>query len=399
MDDRRNEVFAVATLFFILSWLTVSLRCYVRGSMMKTWGTDDYYMVATLGVFTVYLAFQIVAAIHGTGRHRSDLSDEDARTALMFWYLCELLYVLANCLLKFAIGFFYLRVAMQRWHIWCIRLLMMGTVLFGLIYFFLVMFQCLPIEAFWNKNPASDKCLPKGPTLGITYALAAVNAAADWAFGTLPFFIVWDLEMKLKTKLLVAGILAFAAIGSTGTVVRMFYIHTLMDGPDFLYATTDVAIWSTVEPGIGIVAGSIACLRPLFRLWFWRLGLADAPRDRRSQTYYPSNSGQKRKDRRGYRRSLSPSDLVPTEYNGTTSTEIYGPRKWADEGVNIPPEIVVTEPEIGLDTPAQGHILQTVTVEHEYYEAPPRLPELRHSLRNSFTRGSILSSGRFRVPD
>jgi hypothetical protein len=240
--------------------------------------------------------------------------------------------------------------------------------------------------------------LPKGPTLGITYALAAVNAAADWAFGILPLFIVWDLEMKLKTKLLVAGILAFAAIGSTGTVVRMGYIHTLMDGNDFLYATVDIAIWSTVEPGIGIVAGSIACLRPLFRVWLWRLGLAPAPRERRRRTYYSPSSGQKRKDRRGYRRSLSPSDLVPTEYNGTTSTEIYGPRKRANEDINTLPDIVVTEPEMELGSTTRGQILQTVTVEHEheYYEAPPRLPELRHSLRNSFTRGSILSLSRFR---
>ncbi|KAF2025881.1 hypothetical protein EK21DRAFT_103588 [Setomelanomma holmii] len=367
MDDRHNEVLSVATLFFVLTWLTVSLRCYVRGIMMKTWGTDDYCMVATL-----------------------------------FWYLCELLYVLANCLLKFAIGFFYLRVAMQRWHIWCIRLLMMGTVLFGLTYLLLVIFQCNPVNEFWNNHPASEKCLPKGPTLGITYALAAVNAAADWAFGTLPFFIVWDLEMKLKTKLLVAGILAFAAIGSTGTVVRMFYIHTLMDGPDFLWRTTDIAIWSTVEPGIGIVAGSIACLRPLFRVWLWRLGFAPPPRNGWSRTYHHSNSGQKRNDRRGYRRSLSPSDLVPTEFNGTTSTEIYGPRKWDNETMNLPslpPEIVVTEPESEQESYGRGHILQTVTVEHEheYHEAPPRL-ELRHSFRNSFTRGSILSLSKFRIP-
>jgi hypothetical protein len=65
-------------------------------------------------------------------------------TVPQFWYLCELLYVIANCLLKFSVGYFYLRVAVQKWHIWCIRLLQLGTVLFGLIYFFLVMLQCLP---------------------------------------------------------------------------------------------------------------------------------------------------------------------------------------------------------------------------------------------------------------
>ncbi|KAF1845062.1 uncharacterized protein K460DRAFT_282288 [Cucurbitaria berberidis CBS 394.84] len=393
MDDRHHEVLAVAALFFVLAWLTVSLRVYVRGFLTKTWGKDDSYMVATAVVFTVYLSFQMVSAVHGTGRHRWDLSDEDARIALMFWYLGELLYVLITCLLKFAIGYFYLRVAIQRWHIWCIKLLMAGTVLFGTVYFFLVMLQCLPITEFWENHPASKKCLPKGPTLGITYALAVVNAAADWAFGTLPFFIVWDLEMKLKTKLLIAGILAFAAIGSTGTIVRIFYINTLMDGPDFLYATTDIAIWSTVEPGIGIVAGCIATLRPLVRHCIGLMSLEAAPRDRRSRTYSPSNSRLRRKDRRGYRRSLSPSDLVPTELSGTTSTEIYGPKRMDYQSMEIPLTIVVTD-----ESPApHGHIMQTTMIEQESESVPWH--HLRDSFENSFTKGTVLGHGRFRGPD
>lgn len=37
---------------------------------------------------------------------------------------------------------------------------------------------------------------------------------------------------------------------------------------DFLYSTMDVAIWSTVEVSIGIVASAAATLRPLFRVFF-----------------------------------------------------------------------------------------------------------------------------------
>lgn len=100
MEDRHREVLAVAALFFVLSWLAVSLRVYVRRYIMNTWGKDDSYMVVTLVsfiilhvvpeskqrsqlVFTVYLSFQTVAAVHGTGRHRWNLRDEDARIALM----------------------------------------------------------------------------------------------------------------------------------------------------------------------------------------------------------------------------------------------------------------------------------------------------------------------------
>ena len=203
--------------------------------------------------------------------------------------------------------------------------------------------------------------------------------------------------MKTKTKFLVAGILAFAAIGSTGTIVRMFYIETLMEGPDFLWATTDVALWSTVEPGIGITAGSMACLRPLFRIWAWKLGLAAEPRNHRSRTYYPSNSDNKRKDRRGYRRDLSPSDLVPTEAgHGTTSIEIFGPKKCGRESETPPPDLFITLPEAEPETAPDGQILQTVTFEQEF-ERPPRV-QLRDSFRNSFARGTLLSLGKFRVP-
>ncbi|KAF1923182.1 uncharacterized protein M421DRAFT_104644 [Didymella exigua CBS 183.55] len=397
MDNRRNDVLAVAILFFFLSLLTVSLRFYVRGKLMHTWGLDDTFMGATMAVFIVYLAFQTVAAVYGTGRHRWELEDSDARVALLFWYLCELLYILANCTLKFSIGHFYLRVAIQRWHLWTIKILMGGTILFSIVYFFLVTFQCTPVSEFWKNRPASEKCLSAGPTKGITYALAAVNAAADWALGTLPFFIVWDLHMKLKTKMLVAGILAFAAIGSTATVVRMFYIHTLTNGPDFLYATTDVAIWSTVEPGIGITASSIATLRPLVRHCLWRMGFASAPGH--SRIYYPSTSEQKRKDRRDYRRSISPSDLIPTQQGGGTSTEIHGPNRTTAQSTNLTermitlPSIVIEEDDIDHIQTPDGHILQTTTVQQKY-EPAPRL-HLRDSFTNSFTRGSILSIGRY----
>lgn len=53
---------------------------------------------------------------------------------------------------------------------------------------------------------------------------------------------------------------------STATIVRIPYISGMSNIADFLYATTDVAIWSTVEIGIGISASAAATLRPLFRI-------------------------------------------------------------------------------------------------------------------------------------
>jgi hypothetical protein len=93
---------------------------------------------------------------------------------------------------------------------------------------------------------------------------------------------------------------------------------------------------------------------------------------------------------------LSPSDLIPTEVVGTRSAEIYGPGKYAHVPMPLP-DITVTEPEPPESAP-EGQILQTVTVEHEYFERPPRL-HLRNSFRNSFTRPTMLSLGKFKIPN
>lgn len=45
-------------------------------------------------------------------------------------------------------------------------------------------------------------------------------------------------------------------------------MNSLTDKDDFLYSTSDVAIWSTVETGLAITAAGVATLRPLLRTFF-----------------------------------------------------------------------------------------------------------------------------------
>lgn len=101
--------------------------------------------------------------------------------------------------------------------------------------------------------------------LGTSYTSATLNSIADWTFGILPYFVVKDLDLPHKQKVLVAIILGFAAIGSLATLIRMPFIVKLTHSDDFLYATVDIAIWSTVEPGVGIAAACAATFRPLLQ--------------------------------------------------------------------------------------------------------------------------------------
>ncbi|KAF6807254.1 integral membrane protein [Colletotrichum sojae] len=279
MADKSAEVVAVAVLFLLLTWIAVGLRMYSRTVLVRSVGNDDKVMVILLILFTVYTGMQIYGGTRGIGSLDSELSPQRRKEALRLWWILELLNVCSTCLLKISVGYFLLRVAIDRPHVWIIWILMAGTVVFGTTYLIMVMIQCRPIATYWEQGPRTpDKCWPKQVIYIMTIAATVINTSADFVFGTLPWFIVRSMNLPIGTKIVVVCILGLAAVGSTATIVRAFYIPTLLEGNDFLNKTTNFAVWSTVEPGIGIIAACIATLRPLYHLVLSKMGRSSSGR-------------------------------------------------------------------------------------------------------------------------
>ncbi|OTB01368.1 hypothetical protein M426DRAFT_14531 [Hypoxylon sp. CI-4A] len=316
-DDRSSGVFAVALTFLILTWILVPLRVYVRTVMTKSFGMDDWLMVVTQVFFTAYLIGQLGGWKNGTGKHRSDLSPENNTTALHFWFVCEVTYVITATIVKLSVGVFLLRLCIIKWHTWLLRILMIASVILGTAYEFVVLFQCQPISTFWEEAPGTvGKCLENDPVVITTYIASIMNCFADWAFGILPMFIVWSLNMRKKTRIMVMGILGFASIGSTATIVRLFYVPDMLNGQDFLYATTNFAIWTTVELGVSIIAASIPTLRPALQFVLGKLGLSRTYQLSRGSPWTPSH---------GYVRTEEGVASYLRPGNGVTTTAATGP--------------------------------------------------------------------------
>jgi len=300
--------------------------------------------------------------------------------------------------MKVALGLFILRVATKRVHIWIIRLVMGATVGFGGAFAFIVLFQCWPIHAFWTLNPNDGRCIDVNVLMGLTYCISALNVVADWTFAILPAFIVKDLQMSRRQKYMVAGILALAALGSTATVVRLPYIYTLAESykgwnGDFLCKsapcmtvgfprsanttltsffpdkTTPVAIWTTVEIGIGVTAGCIATLRPLLQVVLSRMGIS-------STSHGASRSRQQKSPLAAHNRYLRSPSLpldglarghgVVTTITGKTTTDSasrdrssrWHSRNSSQERLALP-----------------GDITKHVTVEYDEINSPEALSE------------------------
>ncbi|KIV98632.1 uncharacterized protein PV09_09579 [Verruconis gallopava] len=267
-DNRSASVKAVAYLFIALAWFTFPLRIWVRGKMLKSLGIDDILTTITLAIFTVFIAWVLYAAEYGTGRHNASLMPEELVKALKGWWYAETFYILSCFFLKIAFGSFLLRVAKEKLHRGVIWVLIATNIVFYVFYFFQSIFQCYPIDQYWNRvSPISKgSCHNPNFTADSTYAQSALSIVTDFTYATLPIFIVRKLHMTRYKRISLSFVLGLGAIASIAVIIRIPYVVTLATSEDFLWQTTDVVIWSCVEPGLGITILNLAVIRPLLRM-------------------------------------------------------------------------------------------------------------------------------------
>jgi hypothetical protein len=186
------------------------------------------------------------------------------------WFLCEIFYAFSSTFSRLAAGALLLRLTIHPVHRRVIWFIMTLASLFGIAFLTQILVQCQPISFFWSvtRDPSQGHCINLKINEGFTYAHAVVASIGDWTFGILPAFIVSGLKMNMRTKASVFLLLCLANVGSIATLIRFRAIHQITTSKDFLYATVDLVVWSSVEVGIAIIAASIATYRPLFRTFF-----------------------------------------------------------------------------------------------------------------------------------
>lgn len=108
---------------------------------------------------------------------------------------------------------------------------------------------------------------------------------------------------------------------SSAVIVRIPYIQNYAD-KQFLYKTTNIAIWSNIEGGLGITAGSLTTLRPLIR--FFRESSTGSHSYNRNPGSYPLSSTLG--NNTPYQRSKLEHDDIQHLWPSSRDTEAYGVR-------------------------------------------------------------------------
>ncbi|CAI6336037.1 unnamed protein product [Periconia digitata] len=278
IPNRGPELVVVNYSFMAVAVTAFLLRGYVRVGMVKAFGRDDILMGISLLFFLAYGVSSLIGVRHGTGRHHADLSDDEILHARRNWWFCYLFYSCSTICSKISIGFFLLRIAVRKIHTWVIYGAMMVSVLCGAAFFFVTMFQCNPVSFFWTKHieGIEGTCVNMSVVIGLAYLYSSLAILSDFTFALLPALLVMNLQLARKTKYALVPLLTMGCVASAAVVARLPYLQRI-DSPDFLWATLDIAIWSTVEQGLAIIAGSLATCRPLFAIALFKLGLGSYP--------------------------------------------------------------------------------------------------------------------------
>lgn len=216
MTDRSVEVKAVAATFVSIACVTVMLRCYVRLRVVRGFGWDDGAMVVAMLFYFMFSGSMIGGSLYGTGQHMKDLTAAQRVTAMEYWWFCEIAYCFASLGCKVSVCIFLLRITVKREHIWTLYAVMFLTVLAGIVFMFVMLLQCKPLQFFWMRtanDPAIEGwCMDIRIVIAMTYVYSAFAALCDFTVGILPIFLVRKLSMQRRTKIAVVGILGMACM-------------------------------------------------------------------------------------------------------------------------------------------------------------------------------------------
>ncbi|OJJ04887.1 hypothetical protein ASPVEDRAFT_820783 [Aspergillus versicolor CBS 583.65] len=263
-DNLQAQAIGLIFGFPAAATVVVLLRVYIR-VWMRSFAADDWVICAALALYwaeTVTSYFTI--KLQYIGYHVWDIpEDYNAVLAGKYSYATELLYNPILALIKASILLFLLRLTGQkvavRRTIWAIMVL---NAVAAVATFLVTVFNCVPIASNWNPAAYPDKkCVNFADFVTGT---ASVAIFTDFLVLLLPTWIVYNLHIARKQKIMLVGILSFGLITVLAGIIRVILLDKFDRNipPDSSYSV--LFCISTIEVGLAFVAACAPALKPLF---------------------------------------------------------------------------------------------------------------------------------------
>lgn len=178
--------------------------------------------------------------------------------------VASVIYLGGAFFLKYSLAFFFLRIVTRRWQRVMIHLATGVYAIITLVLLFSIMFEYgVPTKRNVVGSPHIS------PTIVDILDLVhgSCNFVLDWILVLTAIPMVNDVQRPRRDKVSIACLIALGAVGSIVSVARVPFMHGLFPGANKIIPRSfiPIAALSSGESSIGMIAISLATLRPLFR--------------------------------------------------------------------------------------------------------------------------------------
>ena len=152
--SRGPALLIVSIVFGVLATASTVMRLGAR-TFTHNLGWDDLAITIATILLDLQTVFTGLVYHAGGGRHQYYLSPSQTMEILRWNYASEVLLFAIIPATKISICLFVLRIKNTGWLKWLIYGLMAGLVITTVVPIIVLLVQCRPIEAFWNKSAGS----------------------------------------------------------------------------------------------------------------------------------------------------------------------------------------------------------------------------------------------------
>lgn len=266
-ESNAARIIGVVTFFHSVALTVVASRIYVRTWLVRSFGVDDAIIVIAVLLAMVSWICLILQLPYGLGHHGLTIP-VDRRTKfeqISFWKTV-ISDGFAMGLLRISMALSLLRLNKDtKWYRWSLFAVIGFVVLYTIQAVAWLFVYCNPYSGWWEfqwLNPFDPRCYDFNLFLNLTYWNIACNVFTDICLGTLPIPIIWNLQMKLRLRLYVIGILNLGYFSVICGICKAVFMLTTGGDPDNTFDYW-VHFWQNLQLNIGIIAASASFLKPL----------------------------------------------------------------------------------------------------------------------------------------
>ena len=201
LRDRGATYDTTSIILAVISCSIVAARIVFKLLATRSLASDDIVVL----VLVIVAVPSVVITHYGTtpngvGRDIWTLSPKTITDFLFYFYIMAIFYFTQVMMVKLCLLLFYLRIFPGT----TVRRLLWGTVgftiLFGVVFFFLAIFQCTPISHFWNHWDGEHEGHCRDLN-AIAWANAGISIALDVWMLAIPLAQLKTLNLHWKKKI------------------------------------------------------------------------------------------------------------------------------------------------------------------------------------------------------